>query len=167
MIFMYYYYSLVIQDWDDVQAVGFDGDVRKQEDAARVLAATVEHFGKLDILINGAAGNFLASPEDLKPKGFRTVLEIDTVGTYTMCYEAFKYLKKGEQGKGPSTGGLIINISATLQYTAAWYQIHLSGSQLLRQVLIVSQDRWLWNGEQIMTLESTELHQDRFKTLQE
>jgi len=55
-----------------VQAVGFDGDVRKQEDAARVLAATVEHFGKLDILVNGAAGNFLASPEDLTPKGFRT-----------------------------------------------------------------------------------------------
>ena len=55
-----------------MQAVGFDGDVRKQEDAARVLAATVVHFGKLDILVNGAAGNFLASPEDLTPKGFRT-----------------------------------------------------------------------------------------------
>jgi NAD(P)-dependent dehydrogenase (short-subunit alcohol dehydrogenase family) len=63
---------LVIQDCCGLQAVGFDGDVRKQEDAARVLAATVEHFGKLDILVNGAAGNFLASPEDLKPKGFRT-----------------------------------------------------------------------------------------------
>lgn len=58
--------------WCDVQAVGFEGDVRKQEDAARVLAATVEHFGRLDILVNGAAGNFLASPEDLTPKGFRT-----------------------------------------------------------------------------------------------
>jgi peroxisomal 2,4-dienoyl-CoA reductase len=55
-----------------VQAVGFQGDVRKQEDAARVLASTVEHFGRLDILVNGAAGNFLASPEDLTPKGFRT-----------------------------------------------------------------------------------------------
>jgi NAD(P)-dependent dehydrogenase (short-subunit alcohol dehydrogenase family) len=66
------YYSLVIHDRCGVQAVGFDGDVRKQEDAARVLTATVEHFGKLDILVNGAAGNFLASPEDLTPKGFRT-----------------------------------------------------------------------------------------------
>ncbi|KAF8649983.1 hypothetical protein HU200_064142 [Digitaria exilis] len=112
-----------------LRAVGFDGDVRKQEDAARVLAATVEHFGKLDILVNGAAGNFLASPEDLTPKGFRTVLDIDTVGTYTMCYEALKYLKKGGPGKGPSTGGLIINISATLHYTATWYQIHVSAAK--------------------------------------
>ncbi|CAL5030082.1 unnamed protein product [Urochloa decumbens] len=114
---------------EGLRAVGFDGDVRKQEDAARVLAATVEHFGKLDILVNGAAGNFLASPEDLKPKGFRTVLDIDTVGTYTMCYEAMKYLKKGGPGKGPSSGGLIINISATLHYTAAWYQIHVSAAK--------------------------------------
>ncbi|KAJ1272745.1 hypothetical protein BS78_06G226200 [Paspalum vaginatum] len=114
---------------EGLNAVGFDGDVRKQEDAARVVAATVEHFGKLDILVNGAAGNFLASPEDLKPKGFRTVLDIDTVGTYTMCYEALKYLKKGGPGRSPSSGGLIINISATLQYTAAWYQIHLSAAK--------------------------------------
>ena len=171
-----------------MQAVGFDGDVRKQEDAARVLAATVAHFGKLDILVNGAAGNFLASPEDLTPKGFRTgtsskrdlvsiqiqwssllplfsivsdtlslwfgrlslpsrsmplldqklayftllsaVLEIDTLGTYTMCYEALKYLKKDGPGKVPSTGGLIINISATLHYTATWYQIHVSAAKV-------------------------------------
>ncbi|PWZ43860.1 Peroxisomal 2,4-dienoyl-CoA reductase [Zea mays] len=116
---------------EGLRAVGFDGDVRKQEDAARVIAATVEHFGKLDILVNGAAGNFLASPEDLKPKGFRTVIDIDTVGTYTMCYEALKYLKKGGPGRGPSSGGLIINISATLQYTAAWYQIHVSAAKVV------------------------------------
>ncbi|GJN26466.1 hypothetical protein PR202_gb14398 [Eleusine coracana subsp. coracana] len=110
-------------------AAGFDGDVRKQEDAARVLAAAVGQFGKLDILVNGAAGNFLASPEDLTPKGFRTVLEIDTVGTYTMCHEALKYLKKGAPGRDPSTGGLIINISATLHYTASWYQVHVSAAK--------------------------------------
>lgn len=54
------------------QAIGLEGDVRKQEDANRVLETTVKHFGKLDILVNGAAGNFLASPEDLSPNGFRT-----------------------------------------------------------------------------------------------
>ena len=54
------------------KAVGFDGDVRKQEDAKRVVESTVKHFGKLDILVNAAAGNFLVSPEDLSPNGFRT-----------------------------------------------------------------------------------------------
>lgn len=54
------------------QAIGFQGDVRKKEDAARVVDSTVEHFGRLDILVNGAAGNFLVPSEDLSPKGFRT-----------------------------------------------------------------------------------------------
>jgi NAD(P)-dependent dehydrogenase (short-subunit alcohol dehydrogenase family) len=49
-----------------------EGDVRNQEDARRVIEATVNHFGHLDILVNGAAGNFLASPEDLSPKGLGT-----------------------------------------------------------------------------------------------
>ncbi|KAJ0980824.1 hypothetical protein J5N97_009079 [Dioscorea zingiberensis] len=112
-----------------IRAIGVQGDVRKKEDAARALEMTVEQFGRLDILVNGAAGNFLASPEDLSPNGFQTVLDIDSIGTYTMCHEALKYLKKGGLGRDPSTGGLIINISATLHYTASWYQIHVSAAK--------------------------------------
>lgn len=48
--------------------------MRKQEDAKRVVELTVKQFGKLDILVNAAAGNFLVSPEDLSPNGFRTGL---------------------------------------------------------------------------------------------
>ena len=58
------------------------------------------------------------------------VIEIDAVGTYTMCHEALKYLKKGAQGKDSSVGGTIINLSATLHYTATWYQIHVSAAKV-------------------------------------
>ncbi|PON74432.1 Short-chain dehydrogenase/reductase [Parasponia andersonii] len=112
-----------------ISAIGFQGDVRKQEDAKRVVESTFKHFGRLDILVNAAAGNFLVSPEDLSPNGFRTVLDIDSVGTYTMCHEALKYLKKGAPGRSSSGGGVILNISATLHYTAAWYQIHVSAAK--------------------------------------
>ncbi|XP_077253422.1 peroxisomal 2,4-dienoyl-CoA reductase [(3E)-enoyl-CoA-producing]-like [Tasmannia lanceolata] len=112
-----------------IQAIGLVGDVRKQEDAARVIESTIKHFGRLDILVNAAAGNFLVSPENLSPNGFKTVLDIDSVGTFTMCHEALKYLKEGGPGKGPSGGGLILNISATLHYTASWYQIHVSAAK--------------------------------------
>lgn len=53
-------------------AVGFEADVRKHEDAKRVVESTFEHFGRLDVLVNAAAGNFLVSAEDLSPNGFRT-----------------------------------------------------------------------------------------------
>lgn len=54
------------------QAIGFQGDVRKPEDVKRVVESTFQHFGRIDILVNAAAGNFLVSPEDLSPNGFRT-----------------------------------------------------------------------------------------------
>ncbi|KAK0597385.1 hypothetical protein LWI29_024773 [Acer saccharum] len=103
-----------------IKAVDFVGDVRKQEDAKRVVESTFKHFGRLDILVNAAAGNFLVPAEDLSPNGFKTVMDIDSVGTFTMCYEALKYLKKGGPGRGSSSGGTILNISATLHYTASW-----------------------------------------------
>ncbi|KAL0443135.1 UNVERIFIED_CONTAM: Peroxisomal 2,4-dienoyl-CoA reductase [Sesamum latifolium] len=95
----------------------------------RELEATVKHFGKLDILVNAAAGNFLVAAEDLSPNGFKTVMDIDSVGTFTMCREALKYLKKGGPGRSSSGGGFILNISATLHYTASWYQIHVSAAK--------------------------------------
>ncbi|MBA0710222.1 hypothetical protein Golax_025210 [Gossypium laxum] len=78
-----------------IHAVGFEGDVRKQEDAKRVIESTFKHFGHIDILVNAAAGNFLVPAEDLSTNGFRTVMDIDSVGTFTMCREALEYLKKG------------------------------------------------------------------------
>ncbi|CAI0555495.1 unnamed protein product [Linum tenue] len=57
-------------------------------------------------------------------------MDIDAVGTFTMCHAALKYLMKGGLGRGSSEGGgSIINISATLHYTAAWYQIHVSAAK--------------------------------------
>lgn len=64
-------------------------------------------------------------------------MDIDSVGTFTMCHEALKYLKKGGAGKSSSSGGLILNISATLHYTASWYQIHVSAAKVCNLMLVV------------------------------
>ncbi|KAL4303554.1 hypothetical protein GQ457_10G015900 [Hibiscus cannabinus] len=112
-----------------IHAVGFEGDVRNREDAKRVIESTFKHFGRIDILVNAAAGNFLVNAEDLSPNGFRTVMDIDSVGTFTMCHEALGYLRKGGHGRNSTIGGLILNISATLHYTASWYQIHVSAAK--------------------------------------
>lgn len=68
---------------------------------------------------------------------FYAVIDIDAVGTFTVCHEALKYLKKGGPGKDPSKGGLIINISATLHYTATWYQIHVSAAKVYQYFITV------------------------------
>eukprot|EP01111_Echinosteliopsis_oligospora_P000880 TRINITY_DN1107_c0_g1_i1.p1 TRINITY_DN1107_c0_g1~~TRINITY_DN1107_c0_g1_i1.p1 ORF type:complete len:279 (+),score=101.28 TRINITY_DN1107_c0_g1_i1:75-911(+) len=97
------------------------GDVRKYDTCVAAVASAVSKFGQIDILVNGAAGNFLCAPEDLSVNGFKTVMEIDTMGTFHMCKAAFEALK--------ATKGAIVNITATLHHRATFYQIHPSAAK--------------------------------------
>eukprot|EP00806_Schmidingerella_arcuata_P001093 Macronucleus_1987.p1 GENE.Macronucleus_1987~~Macronucleus_1987.p1 ORF type:complete len:259 (+),score=61.36 Macronucleus_1987:1-777(+) len=110
-------------------------DVRKYESCDAVVKQVVERFGKLDILVNGAAGNFLASAEKLSTNGFRTVMEIDTIGTFNMSKAAFTNAFKAARA------GNIINISAALHWNGSALQAHSSaakaGVDALTKVLAV------------------------------
>ena len=96
-------------------------DVRDYEAVESAIAKTVEHYGKIDIVVNGAAGNFLCAADQLSPNGFGTVVDIDTKGTFNVCRAAFEELKKSK--------GQILNISATLHYLATPMQIHVSAAK--------------------------------------
>lgn len=104
----------------DVLAVA--ADVRDPEAIARAVARTVERFGKLDTLVNGAAGNFLVPAAALTPNGFKTVVEIDLVGSFLAARAAFEPLCK-------SGDGLVLNISATLHYHGTPLQLHASAAK--------------------------------------
>jgi len=107
-----------------VDAVGVRGDVRNYEDCQKAIEDTKRCFGTIDILVNGAAGNFLCKAEDLSPNGFKTVVSIDLIGTFHMCRAAFDTLKNNPNGS------LIVNVSATLGYTATPLQIHASAAKM-------------------------------------
>ena len=79
-------------------------------------------FGKLDTLVNGAAGNFLAPAAALSPNGFRTVIDIDLNGTFNASRAAFEALQQ-------AATALILNISATLHYHGTPLQIHASAAK--------------------------------------
>ena len=96
-------------------------DVRDYAAVENAVSETVAHFGKIDILINGAAGNFLCAANELSPNGFGTVIDIDAKGTFNVCRAAFEELKK--------SGGQILNISATLHLAATPLQIHVSAAK--------------------------------------
>ncbi|CAM9558149.1 unnamed protein product [Laminaria digitata] len=107
---------------DGVSASFFAGDVRSRESAEAAVAFTVKTYGRIDALVNGAAGNFLANAHELKLKGFKTVMEIDTVGVFNMSSAAFPALRD-------SGSAAIINISMTLHYGATWFQAHASAAK--------------------------------------
>lgn len=103
------------------EALSFAADVRDFAQVERAVAAAVERFGKLDVVVNGAAGNFLCAAEELSPNGFSTVVDIDLKGTFNVCRAAVAELKK--------TKGSILNISATLHYLGTPYQLHVSAAK--------------------------------------
>ncbi len=102
--------------------LGVAADVRDPDAIANAVKATVERFGKLDTLVNGAAGNFLAPAAALSPNGFRTVIDIDLNGSFFAARAAFEHLSK-------SGAALILNISATLHYHGTPLQIHASAAK--------------------------------------
>jgi len=103
------------------EAFAVAADVRKPEEIEKAITATVERFGKISIVVNGAAGNFLCAAEELSPNGFGTVVDIDLKGTFNVCRAAFAELKKNR--------GQILNISATLHYLGTPMQLHVSAAK--------------------------------------
>ncbi|KAI9209147.1 uncharacterized protein BJ171DRAFT_488638 [Polychytrium aggregatum] len=96
-------------------------DVRNYADLETAFRKAQEHYGRIDIVICGAAGNFLASAERLSANGFKTVMEIDTIGTFNTCKAALPHLKQ--------TKGCIISVSATFHYVGSPLQIHAAAAK--------------------------------------
>ncbi len=99
------------------EAMAVCGDVR---DAARVNTAVDEvitRFGALDVLVNNAAGNFLALTETLSPNAFNAVVGIVLNGTFHCTSAVGKHMIA--QGRG----GCILNIVATYAWTGAAYVV--------------------------------------------
>ncbi len=103
------------------QALATPADVR---DYARVEAAvkqTVERFGRLDILVNSAAGNFIAAAAGLSSNGFKAVVDIDLVGTFNAARAAFEALSV--------RGGSVISITATQAWVPTPLQAHVGAAK--------------------------------------
>lgn len=84
-------------------------NVREPEAVARMVERVAGEHGRLDILVNNAAGNFYAPSADLSPNAWRAVVETDLYGSFYCAQAAYPLMKA--QG-----GGRIVMISMTLHY---------------------------------------------------
>ena len=89
--------------------------MRKPESVDEVVKKTVERFGRIDGLVNNAAGNVLGPSEDLSYNGFNSVVQIVQYGTFNCTIAVGKQMIK--QG----TGGAVLSIVTSYAWTGSAY----------------------------------------------
>lgn len=113
------------------QALGLSADVRHPDAVEAALRQASERFGPIDVLLSGAAGNFLARALDMSPNAFKTVVDIDLLGSFNVARLAHAYLAK--------PGASIIQVSAGQAFTPTPFQAHVcaakAGVDMLTRVL--------------------------------
>src|SRR4051794_20080879 len=82
------------------------GDIREPEAAARIVAFAVERFGRLDLLVNNAGGQYFVPAEGISGKGWQAVMRLNVEGTMTMTSAAASALAAGG-------GGSVVNVTVS------------------------------------------------------
>ncbi|RQS71642.1 SDR family NAD(P)-dependent oxidoreductase [Burkholderia sp. Bp8963] len=103
------------------QAHGVCADVRDFEAVGAAFDDAVRRFGPIDVLISGAAGNFLCDANAMSANGFRVVVEIDLIGSFNVIRQAYPHLRK--------PGASIVNITAPQATVPMRYQAHAAAAK--------------------------------------
>ena len=106
---------------EGAQVCAVAADVRDYAALEAAFARSRAELGPIDVLVCGAAGNFLVPAEKLSPNGFKTVVDIDLLGSFNASRAAFGQLKE--------TRGTIIFISAGMAYMPHAFQVHVGAAK--------------------------------------
>lgn len=124
----------------NTQVDGHAADVRDYAAVEAAIQAASSKFGLIDIVISGAAGNFLAPASAMSSNAFRTVVEIDLLGTFHVLRAAYPHLRR--------PGASLISISAPQSTEVSFGQAHVAaakaGVDMLTRSLAAE-----WGGEGI------------------
>ena len=106
-------------------------DVRDYTAVAEAVQHTSEEYGPIDIVVCAAAGNFPAPATGMSANGFKSVIDIDLLGTFNTCRAAYEHLRK--------PGASVLSISAAHATQPIALQSHVcaakAGIEMLMKTL--------------------------------
>ncbi|WP_053980223.1 SDR family oxidoreductase [Marinagarivorans algicola] len=103
------------------KALGFAADVRDYDALEQGLKATAQVLGGFDVVVSGAAGNFPALVNGMSPNAFKSVIDIDLLGTFHVMRAVYPLLNK--------PGASVINISAPQAQMPMIAQAHVCAAK--------------------------------------
>jgi len=109
------------------EAHAIECDVTDRDAVEAMVAATVEQFGGVDVLVNNAGASFMANFDDISPNGWNTILDINLTGTYHCTQAAEEYLK--------DASGSVINLSSVAGQQGAPWMSHYAAAKAAVQNL--------------------------------
>ncbi|MCB9553177.1 MAG: SDR family oxidoreductase [Myxococcales bacterium] len=89
-------------------------DIRDEDAVGQWVEAVVERFGRVDVLVNNAGGQFPSPAIAIRPKGWRAVIDTNLNGTWWMSQVVGRQMMAQGKGEGAQKGGRIINIVANM-----------------------------------------------------
>jgi NAD(P)-dependent dehydrogenase (short-subunit alcohol dehydrogenase family) len=104
-----------------VKSLGIACDVRDYDGLAAAYKQVADAFGGLDIVVAGQAGNFYAPALGMSANGFRTIIEIDLIGTFSVFKASYEYLRK--------PGASLIAITAPEAVRPLHFQAHVCAAK--------------------------------------
>ena len=107
---------------DGGRALAVECDVRDREAVEALVAATVDEFGGVDVLVNNAGASFMASFEELSPNGWETIVDINLTGTFHCTQAVGPHMR--ENG-----GGAIINVASVAGQMGSPYMSHYGAAK--------------------------------------
>lgn len=111
--------------------MGVSADVRDYAAIEAAIKTAVDAFGPIDVLVCGAAGNFPAPALGMSANAFKSVIDIDVLGTFNACRAAFPFLR--------APGASVVNVSAPQAYLPMAMQVHVcaakAGVDMITRVL--------------------------------
>jgi NAD(P)-dependent dehydrogenase (short-subunit alcohol dehydrogenase family) len=102
-------------------AEGYSADVRDADAVADALQRAHARFGPIDVLVSGAAGNFLAPALGMSANGFKTVVDVDLLGSFNVLRSAHEFLRK--------PGSSVISLSASQAFVPTPFQAHVCAAK--------------------------------------
>lgn len=106
----------------NVKCLAVQGDVSKYEDCQRFIKEIIDHFGKIDVLVNNAGITKDTLLARMKKEDFEAVINVNLTGTFNVTQNAIGYMMKARFGR-------IINISSVVGISGNAGQTNYSASK--------------------------------------